>query len=114
MPSFSDEFEIETDDQGAYSVTKTVNPPGPEFLTFTVEVTARILSPAGARVVGTVDIDGAAGKPRNTEHGFVLGNESVSLGAWKLGGGDNTVIVSGQTTPALPKAKLRLELRAFV
>jgi hypothetical protein len=38
--------------------------------------------------------------------------EQISLGSWRLDGGDNVVVVSGRTSPVRSKTELEIELEA--
>lgn len=104
-------IRVMTDANGALSRTETFNPPGPFPLT--VRIRARLLSPADTTVTGTLDIDAVDGSPQNPAQSFTLPpGQQVSVGEWRLDGGDNRVMVSGQTSPPRPNTEVEIELDA--
>lgn len=104
-------IKVTTDASGAYSATETVNPPGP--FGFTVTLKARLLSPDETTITGTLDINGAKGKPVNDTKNFhAQTGQEIELGRWKLAGGDNILKVAGQTSPARANADLNIEVKA--
>lgn len=114
MPTFKDLIVVTTDASGHYSTRQKVNPPGPTFLGFNIEVKARLLSPTGITVKGSLDIDAADGNPQNPAKDFILSSEQISLGKWKLDGGDNDIVVSGQTEPAVSNTEIQIEIEAVL
>ena len=103
-----------TDSNGHYSTRQKVNPPGPGFLGFNIEVKARLLSPLGITVKASLDIDAADGYPQNPVKDFILSSQQISLGKWKLDGGDNDIVVSGQTEPAAANTEIQIEIEAVL
>lgn len=104
-------FEITTDENGYFSKTVPFNPPGPFALT--VRLTATLLSPFATGLWGSLDIDASDGQPSNARRAFVLWHsEAVDLGAWRLDGGDNIIVVTGKTNPRRANARLLLEIDA--
>lgn len=104
-------ISVTTDQNGAFSRRETFNPPGPFGVT--VELKATLLTPSDTTVSGTVDVDATDGKPQNQEKKFDLTvGKQVSLGRWKLDGGENLVVVSGKTSPARPNTSVEIEIDA--
>jgi hypothetical protein len=104
-------IKVTTDAEGAYSATETVNPPGP--FGFTVSLKATLLSPDATTITGTLDINGAKGKPTNDTKNFhAQTGQEIDLGKWKLAGGDNILKVAGQTSPVRANTDLNIEVRA--
>ena len=103
-------IKVTTDASGAYTATETVNPPGP--FGFTVSLKAVLLSPDATTIAGTLDINGAKGKPTNDTKNFqAQTGQEINLGKWKLAGGDNILRVAGQTTP--PRANTDLDIQVI-
>ncbi len=109
MPKMT--VEIRTDPSGHFSNRTSYNPPGPVALT--VRLSATLLSPYATGLWGDLDIEPAHGRAVNQKRAFVAWqNEPVQLGSWHLGGGDNTIVVSGTTRPHRPNARLVLQIEA--
>ena len=111
MPKIT--VEIRTDANGYFSKTIRYNPPGPFGLT--VQLSAALLAPFATGLWGELDIDAVDGNPSNQQRGFVAWHsEKVQLGAWRLAGGDNSIVVKGKTKPKRANARLVLEIDAAV
>lgn len=109
MPEIT--ISLESDGNGRFQSTREFNPPG--FLNLTVDLIATLRSPADTTVIGEMDIDAKDGSPANNARPFrAATGDRVSLGSWKLDGGDNKVVVSGKTEPARPHTTLIIELEA--
>jgi hypothetical protein len=103
--------EIRTDEHGYFSKTVPFNPPGP--LGLTVRLSATLLAPFATGVWGALDIDALDGAPANDKRAFVVWHsEVVELGAWRLDGGDNVIVVRGKTRPRRPNARLFIRIDA--
>ena len=104
-------LQIDTDANGYFQKTETLNPPGPFNLT--VALFATLESPPDTTIDARLDIDARDGNPSNQAKDFRASTgQRVSLGAWRLDGGDNIVVTSGKTTPARPKTTLIVKLEA--
>lgn len=104
-------LEVLTDEHGYFSRTVPFDPAGPFALT--VHISATLLAPFATGIWGTLDIDARDGAPSNTQRSFVLWHsETVALGAWRLDGGDNIIVVHGKTKPVRANARLLLEVDA--
>jgi hypothetical protein len=111
MPKMT--VEIRTDENGYFSKTVQLDPPGP--FGFTVSLSATLLAPFATGLWGHVDIDAADGDPSNDRRPFVAWHsEEVQLGSWQLDGGDNIIVVTGKTRPRRPNTRLVLEIDAIV
>ena len=105
--------EITTDENGYFSKTVPFNPPGPFALT--VHLSATLLSPFATGLWGSLDIDARDGAPSNQQRAFVAWHsEVVRLGAWRLDGGDNVIVVNGKTRPRRANTRLVLQIDATV
>ena len=111
MPKMT--VEVRTDENGYFSKTVPFDPPGPFGVT--VRLSATLLAPFATGIWGSLDIDAKDGAPSNQRRAFVIWHsESAQLGAWKLDGGENIIVVNGKTRPRRPNARLVLEIEAAV
>lgn len=109
MPSFT--LNIRTDANGYFQKTENYNPPGP--FDVTVTLSAKLLAPNATEVRGELDIDPVSGSPGNQKKSFMAKTGvAISLGSWRLDGGDNVFVVSGKTLPPRPNTDLKIELIA--
>jgi hypothetical protein len=105
------QIHVTSDANGYFHRSETFNPAGPFPLT--VELTARLLAPDSTTASGSIAIDAVDGDPRNQAKDFAMRTgERFKLGAWRLDGGNNTVVVSGKTTPVRPNQELAFEIEA--
>lgn len=105
------QIKVTADANGYFHRSETYNPPGPFPLT--VDLAAGLVAPDATTASGTIDIDGSDGDPQNRAKEFVIRTgERFNLGAWKLDGGNNTVVVSGKTLPARANQELTFEIEA--
>lgn len=111
MPTITRTIKVRTDANGSYSRREIFDAPTP--FPFTIELKAKLLSPEDTIITGTLDCDAADGKPQNPSKDFTLPTgKQVSLGEWKLDGGDNILLVSGQTSPMRSDTEVQIELEA--
>jgi|SRR6266545_903738 len=109
MPTITKIIKGTTDANGSYSRTEVFDAPTPFPLQ--VQLKARLLSPADTTVSGSVDSDALDGNPQNAAKEFTITTgQQVSLGSWKLDGGDNLLVVSGSTSPIRANADVEIEL----
>lgn len=114
MPTITKTITVTTDDNGAYSRTEVFNPPGPFGITVK-DLKAKLLSPADTTITGTIDVDAADGNPQNQAQDFTISTgEQISLGEWKLDGGDNVLVASGQTSPVRANTAVQLEIQGTI
>jgi len=113
MPTINRTFTVKTDAAGAFKTEQIVNPPGP--FGFTVELKAKLASPADTIISGNLDCDAADGNPRNdAKHFTVRSGETADLGEWNLDGGDNIIRLSGRTEPSRADTELVIEITAGI
>lgn len=111
MPTITRTIKVTTDENGGYTTSEVYNPPG--FWDYNVEIRARLLSPEGVRINGTLEITAANNSTSNASKSFsAQTGETVDLGKWTLDGGDNTLRVNGQTEPAQGNTELEIEVSA--
>ena len=102
-------IRVVTNEEGAYKRVDQFNPPG--WFNLTVELKARLLSPAVTTITGTIDIDAEDGHPQNQSRNFTLStDQQESLGKWHIDGGNNTLSVTGQTEPVRANTEIEIEL----
>ena len=111
-------YETVTDDNGHFSIRKTIDPLFPPDLGAltdrAVELRAKLIEPAGIVVHATLDIDAADGTPSNQEKKFqATSNHEISLGTWSISMGQNILVVYGRTRPSVPNATLKVEVRVL-
>lgn len=110
MPTLTRKVKVTTDENGGYSRREIFNPPTPDFWPISVSLKAKLLSPDDTIITCTLDVDATDGKPANEAREFNLSTgEQISLGTWKLDGGDNIIIVSGQSSPIRPNSEFEFE-----
>jgi hypothetical protein len=110
MPTYTKPAKVTTDSNGAYHRQEIFNPPGPDFFTIRVSLKAKLVSPADTTVICTLDVDAVDGKPQNDAQEFTFSTgEQISLGTWKLDGGNNRIVVSGQTSPSRADTEVEFE-----
>ncbi|HEX9962273.1 MAG TPA: hypothetical protein VGB00_15170 [Pyrinomonadaceae bacterium] len=113
MPTINRTLRVRTGADGSYEAEQIFNPPG--FWNYTVQAGARLVSPAGTTVTGTIEISAANDTTDNPPGNFSISTgETADLGSWELDGGDNTVRVTGQTSPARANEMLEIEVTAEV
>jgi len=104
-------LDVDTDANGTIQQRITYNTPGPFDVTVTLVVT--LLEPPDTVVTGELDIDGANGRTTNPAKSFRLQTGArLDLGSWHLDGGDNVIVLRGQTEPARANTRLRVQLDA--
>ena len=64
-------FATTTDRDGAFSITRKVDPPG-FWIDLDIQISATLVEPAGIAAVGTLDIDAEDGTPSNEQRAFRL------------------------------------------
>jgi hypothetical protein len=114
MPTITQRLDVVTDASGAYSHTQLLNPPGP-FPIFVRELRAKLLSPGDTAVSGTLDVNAVSGNPQNPQKSYSIpAGQEVSLGSWRLGGGENRLVISGMTSPPRVNTQLSIEVQATI
>ena len=110
MPTISRKVKAGTDSNGAYHRQEIFNPPTPDFWPVSVSLKAKLLFPTDTTIICTLDVDATDGKPQNDmqEFSFSTG-EQISLGTWRLDGGDNIIVVSGHTSPSRINTEVEIE-----
>lgn len=110
MPTITRKVKVTTDENGAYNRQDIFNPPTPDFWPVRLSLKAKLLSPVDTTIISTLDVDAVDGNPQNDAREFRFStDEQISLGTWKLDGGDNIIIVSGQTLPPLANTEVEIE-----
>ena len=105
-------LETTTDENGYFSVTKTIDPPG-FWLSVGVEIWAKLIEPASVVATGTLDIDATDGSPSNQEKKFRLeSGKNTSLGHWRVSLDQNIVRVHGRILPKKANATLKVNVSA--
>ncbi|HEX8367239.1 MAG TPA: hypothetical protein VF604_01610 [Pyrinomonadaceae bacterium] len=113
MPTINRTLRVRTDAAGRYETAQTFNPPG--FWDYTIRASATLVAPADTTVDGTIEITAANHTTENPPKDFRLSTgETEDLGSWHLDGGDNTIRVTGQTSPARANEMLEIEVAAEV
>ncbi|HEX8736637.1 MAG TPA: hypothetical protein VF721_15000 [Pyrinomonadaceae bacterium] len=113
MPTINRTLRVRTDADGRYETAQIFNPPG--FWDYTIRASAKLVAPADTNVTGTIEISAANHTTENPPKSFRLSTgETVDLGSWQLDGGDNTVRVTGETSPARAGEMLEIEVTAEV
>ncbi|MDQ3801524.1 MAG: hypothetical protein M3384_19050 [Acidobacteriota bacterium] len=113
MPTITRTLRVRTDDAGRYETSQTFNPPG--FWDYNVRGSVTLLSPPDTTIEGTIEISAANHTTDNPVKHFRLSTgETEDLGGWQLDGGDNTVRISGQTSPARANEIVEVRVTADV
>lgn len=113
MATINRTLRVRTDADGRYETSQTFNPPG--FWDYNVSATATLLAPADTTVSGTITITAANHTTDNPPKDFRLSiGETEDLGTWRLDGGDNTIRVSGQTSPVRANEIVEVAIAAEV
>lgn len=113
MPTITRTLRVRTDADGGYETSQTFNPPG--FWDYNVSARATLVAPADTTVSGTITITAANHSTDNPAVNFRLSTgETEDLGSWQLDGGDNTIRVTGQTSPVRANEMLEIEVTGEV
>jgi hypothetical protein len=113
MAKINRTLKVKTDADGGFEAVQIFNPPG--FWNYTVQASARLVSPAETTVTGTIEITAANDTTNNQPRKFsVSAGETEDLGSWELDGGDNTVRVTGKASPVRANEMLEIEVTAEV
>ncbi|HEY0051253.1 MAG TPA: hypothetical protein VGB68_18300 [Pyrinomonadaceae bacterium] len=113
MPTINRTLRVRTDADGRYETTQTFNPPG--FWDYTIRAYAKLIAPADTTVNARIEISAANHTTDNPPKDFRLSTgETEDLGSWQLDGGDNTVRVTGQTSPARANEMLEIQVTAEI
>lgn len=103
-----------TDQNGYFSVTKTVDPKG-FWINVDVKLWATLVEPTDVVAVGTLDIDAEDGSPSNEEKKFRLeSGKKTSLGNWKVSLDRNIIRVQGRTLPKQANSVLKVKVQAAI
>lgn len=109
MPTIKRTIKVTTDESGKYSTEEVINPPG--FWDYNISATAKLIAPEATTITGTLEITAHDHSTKNPSKDFsAQTGEEIDLGDWKLDGGDNTIKVSGQTSPARPATAVEIEV----
>lgn len=109
MPTIKRTIKVTTDGNGNYSTEEIINPPG--FWDYNISATAKLVAPAATTISGTLEITAADGSTSNKSKDFSAATGvEIDLGDWKLDGGDNTIKVFGQTSPARAETRVEIEV----
>jgi hypothetical protein len=113
MAKINRTLRVKTGADGGFEAAQIFNPPG--FWNYTIQASARLVSPAGTSVTGKIEITAANDSTGNQPRNFTISTgETEDLGSWELDGGDNTVRVTGKTSPARANEMLEIEVTAEV
>jgi hypothetical protein len=100
-----------TDANGFFQHTEKFKSPLP--INCTVELSVKLLSPTNLKIAGMIDVDAADGNPQNDAKEFTLDpGVLTSLGKWKIGHGQNIVVVSAKTLPPSPDTEIKVQATA--
>jgi hypothetical protein len=110
MPKMT--VEIRTDENGYFSKTVPVDPPGSPQSAACLTVT--LLSPFATALWGSAALEARDGTPASERRTFVAWHsETVQLEPWRLDGGENIIVLTGKTKPLRAHARLVLEIEVL-
>ncbi|ABW32791.1 hypothetical protein [Acaryochloris marina] len=101
-------LSVTTDQNGFFMKTEEYDPPGPFPLN--VNLSAKLLSPDQTKVSSSLDIDAVGGETNQKRDFQINTGEEISLGEWRIDGGNNIIIVNGKTTPVRANTEIEIEL----